>query len=198
MAITHVLRGEEWLSSTPKHMLLYRAFGWEAPQFAHLPLLLKPDRTKLSKRSNDLFVSSLSNAGMLPAAVTNFVSLLGWTPSDSTQEFFPDLPSLADKFSLEGIHRAGAVVDQEKLLWFQRQHMRALTESTVAGAAKDVQQRLRAERGEPDEEYCRKVVLACRNTFDNLDVLAKSTGFFFSDNFLQSKEYKDTLDKVNF
>jgi glutamyl/glutaminyl-tRNA synthetase len=84
MEITHVLRGEEWLSSTPKHLLLYKALGWKPPLFAHLPLLLNPDGSKLSKRSGDVHVESYIQKGYLPEAIDNFVALLGWHPSASS------------------------------------------------------------------------------------------------------------------
>jgi glutamyl/glutaminyl-tRNA synthetase len=87
MGITHVLRGEEWLPSTPKHLILYQSFGWTAPQFVHLPLLLNADKSKLSKRSGDVHLEDYIRRGYLPEAVMNFVALLGWHP-DSDQEIF--------------------------------------------------------------------------------------------------------------
>lgn len=124
MEVTHVIRGEEWLSSTPKHLLLYRAFGWKAPEFAHLPLLLNKDRTKLSKRQGDVAVEEYRKKGYLPEALINFVALLGWHPGgDTTQEIF-SLPELVEKFSLEKVHKAGAVFDLEKLDWMNWQWRR--------------------------------------------------------------------------
>jgi glutamyl-tRNA synthetase len=98
MQITHVIRGEEWLPSTPKHLLLYRYLGWDAPQFAHLPLLLNPDRSKLSKRQGDVAVEDYRAKGYLPEALVNFVALLGWSKGDD-QELF-SLEALIDHFSL--------------------------------------------------------------------------------------------------
>lgn len=88
MEITHVLRGEEWLSSTPKHILLYKALGWTPPLFAHLPLLLNPDGSKLSKRSGDVHVEQYIDKGYLPEALDNFVALLGWHPNDNSEALF--------------------------------------------------------------------------------------------------------------
>ncbi len=191
MKISHVLRGEEWLSSTPKHILLYRAFGWTPPVFAHLPLLLNKDRTKLSKRSGDLFVDSLRRDGMLPAAVTNFVALLGWTPKDATKEVFASLEDIATDFSLEDIHRAGAVVDMEKLAWFQRQHMKILAPEKSGDVVKDLQTRLKALYGSHtlddtlfDAEYVGKVLEVCKQTYDSLDSLSKAVGYFFVNDVL--------------
>lgn len=124
MEITHVIRGEEWLSSTPKHILLYRAFGWKTPAFAHLPLLLNKDRTKLSKRQGHVAVEEYIKEGYLPEAVLNFIALLGWHPGgDETEEVFT-LEQLAEKFSLEKVHKGGAVFDLEKLDWMNWQWRR--------------------------------------------------------------------------
>lgn len=124
MEITHVIRGEEWLSSTPKHILLYRSFGWTPPEFAHLPLLLNKDRSKLSKRQGDVAVEDYIKKGYLPEALINFVALLGWHPGkDETQEIF-SMEELVEKFSLEKVHKAGAVFDLEKLDWFNWQWRR--------------------------------------------------------------------------
>ncbi len=124
MEVTHVIRGEEWLSSTPKHILLYEAFGWNAPTFGHLPLLLNKDRSKLSKRQGDVAVEDYKNKGYLPEALVNFVALLGWHPGgDSTQEIF-SMEDLIAQFSLEKVHKAGAVFDIEKLDWINWQWRR--------------------------------------------------------------------------
>ena len=124
MKITHVIRGEEWLSSTPKHILLYRAFGWDIPQFAHLPLLLNKDRSKLSKRQGDVAVEEYIKKGYLAEAIVNFIALLGWHPGgQETQEIF-SLTELIEKFSLEKVHKAGAVFDLEKLDWIKWQWRR--------------------------------------------------------------------------
>lgn len=121
MEITHVIRGEEWLSSTPKHILLYRAFGWREPIFAHLPLLLNRDRTKLSKRQGDVAVEDYIKKGYLPEAMINFIALLGWNPGgNETQEIF-SLEELIEKFSMEKVHKAGAIFDLEKLDWVNLQ-----------------------------------------------------------------------------
>lgn len=130
MGITHVIRGEEWLPSTPKHVLLYEFFGWEAPAFAHLPLLLNEDRSKLSKRQGDVAVEDYRNKGFLPAALVNFVALLGWNPGDDREMF--TLAELEEVFSLDRVSKAGAVFDIEKLKWFNAQYMRALPAAQLA------------------------------------------------------------------
>lgn len=118
MEITHVIRGEEWLPSTPKHLLLYRAFGWAPPNFAHIPLLLNKDKSKLSKRQGDVSVESYLEKGYSPEAILNFIALLGWHPGDGAEEEIFTLEDLIEKFSLERVHKAGAIFDLEKLNWF--------------------------------------------------------------------------------
>ena len=140
MEITHVIRGEEWLPSAPLHILLYQSFGWQAPQFAHLPLLLKPEGNgKLSKRDADLggfpvfplewtdpqtgvVSKGFKQEGYLPAATLNFLAFLGWNPG-TEQELF-SLEELVDAFSLERINKAGAKFDVNKAKWFNQQYLK--------------------------------------------------------------------------
>lgn len=122
MGITHIMRGEEWLPSLPKHILLYEAFGWEQPIYAHLPLLLNNDGTKLSKRQNDVAASDYRDKGYLPEAILNFVALLGWNPGTEQDIFTKE--ELIDQFSIERIQKSGAVFDVQRLDWFQGQWIR--------------------------------------------------------------------------
>jgi glutamyl-tRNA synthetase len=140
MGVTHVIRGEEWLPSTPKHVLLYRYFGWEPPRFAHLPLLLNPDKSKLSKRQGDVAVEEYRNRGFFPEALVNFVALLGWNPGDEREIF--TLEELEREFTLERVGKSGAVFNVEKLNWMNTEHLRRkpdaalleLTRPFLAGA----------------------------------------------------------------
>lgn len=122
MGITHVIRGEEWLPSTPKHILLYQYFGWELPKFAHLPLLLNPDKSKLSKRQGDVAVEDYRTKGYLKEALVNFVAFLGWNPGDEREIF--SLQELVKEFSLERVGKAGAVFNIDKLNWMNQQHLK--------------------------------------------------------------------------
>ena len=124
MGIDLVLRGEEWLPSLPKHLLLYDAFGWDPPKFAHVPLLLNQGGGKLSKRQGDVAASDFIEKGYLPEAMINFLVLLGWNPG-STDELF-SLEELVKGFSLERVQKGGAVFDTEKLDWLQGQWMRKM------------------------------------------------------------------------
>ena len=122
MGVTHAIRGEEWISSTPKHIMLYTFFGWQEPKFAHLPLLLNADKSKLSKRQGDVAVLDYRDKGFLPEALINFVAFLGWNPG-TEQEFFT-LDELVSAFSLEKVNKAGAVFNLEKLDWFNREYLK--------------------------------------------------------------------------
>ena len=122
MEVGLVLRGEEWLPSFPKHILLFEALGWEPPQYGHFPLILNKDKTKLSKRQNDVTVQDYIDQGYLPEVILNFLALLGWNPG-TEQEIFT-LEELTEQFSLERVQKAGAVFEREKLDWLQGQWMR--------------------------------------------------------------------------
>ncbi len=126
MGITHVIRAEEWLPSLPKHALLYDALGYERPEFVHLPLLLNPDKSKLSKRQGDVAVEDFLAKGYLASALINYVALLGWHAADD-REFFT-LEELKQQFSLERLQKSGAVFDVEKLNWYNSHYIRQAVE----------------------------------------------------------------------
>jgi len=134
MKITHVIRGEEWISSTPKHLKLYEYFGWTAPQFAHLSLLLNPDKSKLSKRQGDVAVEDYIKKGYLPEAVINFVVFLGWNPGTDKELF--SLEELVQEFSLEKVGKSGAVFNLEKLDWYNQQYLKKLNDKELVEAAR--------------------------------------------------------------
>jgi glutamyl-tRNA synthetase len=122
MKITHVIRAEEWLSSTPKHILLYEAFGWISPQFAHLPLLLNSDRSKLSKRQGDVAVEDYAKKGYLRDALINFIALLGFNPSASQEIYITE--ELIEKFDLSKVNKTGAIFNIEKLDWLNNHYIK--------------------------------------------------------------------------
>lgn len=123
MEISHTIRGEEYLSSAPKHVLMYQAFGWTPPQFAHMPLILNPDKSKLSKRQGDVAVEDYLKKGYLPEALINFIAFLGWNPK-TEQEIF-SLEELKQQFDLAKVNRAGAVFDVNKLDWINSHYIRS-------------------------------------------------------------------------
>ena len=135
MEISHVMRAEEWLSSTPRHVQLYGALGWEPPPFAHLPIILAPDRSKLSKRHGATSVLEYRRNGYLPGAMVNFLTLLGWSLDDKTEII--STPDLVRHFSLDRITKSGAVFNAEKLLWMNGQYIRLATIDELTDALLD-------------------------------------------------------------
>jgi glutamyl-tRNA synthetase len=125
MEISHVLRAEEWLSSTPRHLLLYQALGFEPPQFAHLPMILGSDRSKLSKRHGAVSITEYHEQGYLPEAMVNFLALLGWSLDDKTELISRE--ELIQSFSLERISRTAAIFNRDKLNWMNGVYIRSLT-----------------------------------------------------------------------
>jgi glutamyl-tRNA synthetase len=134
MKITHVTRTEEWLPSTPKHILLYEYFGWEPPQWVHLPLLLNPDKSKMSKRKGDVIVEDYVKKGYLPEATVNFLAFLGWNPG--TEKEIYSMRELLKDFSLEKVHKAGAIFNIEKLNWFNQYYIKKLPEKELLNKCK--------------------------------------------------------------
>jgi len=130
MQTSHVLRGDEWISSTPKHVLLYNAFGWEAPFFCHLPVILAPGGGKLSKRKGAASVGDFRDLGYLPHTLVNFLSLLGWSPGDDREVM--SLKEMIEAFSLERIHPKAVAFDEKKLEWMNGMHIRLLPDSFFA------------------------------------------------------------------
>ena len=125
MEISHVIRGEEWMTSTPKHVLLYRAFGWEQPAWAHLPLLRNKDKSKLSKRKNPVSLNFYRDAGILPEALVNFLANMGWSIGDDREIF--SLAEMVESFTLDKIALGGPVFDNDKLRWINEQYIHQLT-----------------------------------------------------------------------
>lgn len=185
MQITHIIRGEEWLSSTPKHILLYEAFGWEIPEFAHLPLLLNPDKSKLSKRQGDVAVEDYLAKGYLKEALINFIVLLGWNPGKgNTQEIF-SLKELEQIFNLKQVHKAGAVFDLKKLNWMNEEYIKKLSvdelyERISSGGFlnKVLIKNSPSEMQTP--EYLKKVFAIERERLTKLSNVGESNPFFFA------------------
>lgn len=125
MAVSHVLRADEWLSSVPRHVLLYQALNWQPPQFAHLPMILGPDRAKLSKRHGATTITEYRTQGYLPAAMINFLALLGWSLDDRTELLSTE--ELIEHFSLERVGKTPAIFNRDKLEWMNGVYLRRLS-----------------------------------------------------------------------
>lgn len=185
MDISHVIRGEEWLPSTPKHILLYEAFGWEIPEFAHLPLLLNPDKSKLSKRQGDVAVEDYLRKGYLPEALVNFVALLGWNPGQgSTQEIF-SLDELVAAFDMAQVHKSGAVFDLRKLDWLNARYIKDLPTGALVARAKPIMETKEWFRNAPDErktdEYVGRVLAVEQERLETFDEAGEGNPFFFAE-----------------
>lgn len=175
MGVTHVLRGDEWLSSTPRHVLLYQAFGWEPPAFAHLPMILGPDRAKLSKRHGDTSVLEFRDRGFLPEALFNFLALLGWSLDDRTEII--DRETFVRHFSLDRVLANPAVFNFDKLTWMNGVYIRELPEEDLAERAAPV---LEQVLGRPaDRDLLRRVAPLIRERIKLLTEAQEMAGFFF-------------------
>jgi glutamyl-tRNA synthetase len=178
MGITHVIRGEEWLSSTPKHILLYRAFGWEIPQFAHLPLLLNPDKSKLSKRQGDVAVEDYRKQGYLPEALVNFVAFLGWNPGDAREIF--SLEELSGEFLLERVGKSGAVFNREKLDWLNAQHLRKKSDAEILPLLRAALKEAAVDDNGFSDDFLLLVIRAMRERMVFVSDIVTKSPYFFS------------------
>ncbi len=191
MEVTHVIRGEEWLPSTPKHIILYESFGWKLPVFAHLPLLLNPDRSKLSKRQGDVAVEDYRKKGYLPEALINFIALLGWTPDDEQNVL--SFPELISKFSLDSVHKAGAIFDIEKLNWLNAEHLRKKTDEELKEMLKAELINSKYGTNEYTDEYLFKVISAMKERVSFVKEFFEK-GFYF---FEEPETYEESAVKKN-
>ena len=124
MNISHIIRGEEWVTSVPKHILIYRALGWEAPEMAHVPLILNKDKSKLSKRQGDVAVEDYLKKGYLKEALINFMALLGWNPGEGEEQEFFSMDELQKRFTIEKVQSSGAVFNIDKLNWMNNAYIK--------------------------------------------------------------------------
>ena len=181
MGTTHVVRGEEWLPSTPKHILLYSAFGWEVPQFAHLSLLVNEQKQKLSKRHGDVAVEDFREKGYIPEAMVNFIALLGWNPGNDRELF--TLGELAQEFSFEHVNKAAAVFNREKLDWYNQQHIRALSVGELTRRSLPYLENAGlVQKNNVDSEYLtwlEKAVLLVQERLVKLSDMPELIGFLF-------------------
>jgi glutamyl-tRNA synthetase len=181
MKISHVMRADEWLSSTPRHVLLYRAFGWMPPLYAHLPMILGPDKSKLSKRHGATALLDYRDEGYLPEAIFNFLALLGWSLDDKTDVIGRD--DLVKHFSLERISKTAAVFDIKKLQWMNGFYIRKLSPAELAERALPFfEKRLPAEVKRPlDVAYVSQVVALQQERAKTLCEFPQNSTYFFAE-----------------
>lgn len=178
MGITHVLRGEEWINSAPKHQLLYEYFGWEMPQLCHMPLLRNPDKSKLSKRKNPTSINYYRRMGFLPQAVTNYLGRMGWSMPDEREKF--SLSDMMAEFDIQRVSLGGPVFDLEKLTWLNGVYIRedldddALLQALREWAFNDAYVKQILPQVRPRVETLSQVVPLAGHFFSGLPVLAES------------------------
>ncbi|UCD54130.1 MAG: glutamate--tRNA ligase [Dehalococcoidia bacterium] len=189
MEITHVLRAEEWLSSTPRHLLLYRALGFEPPQFAHLPMILGSDRAKLSKRHGAVSITEYREQGYLPETMVNFLALLGWSLDDKTELLSRE--ELVRSFSLERVSRTAAVFNPDKLNWMNGVYIRGLTADRFYQAAEPylMGDEVAAKAVISNEGYVREILPLVQERARTLAEVVDLTRFFF----IEELEYDPAL-----
>lgn len=178
MQISHVIRGEEWIPSTPKHILIYQALGWQPTQFAHLPLIVNPDKTKLSKRQGDVSVEDYLKKGYLKESLLNFVALLGWNPK-TEQEIF-SLQELIAQFDLGKVNKSSAVFDTNKLDWINSQYLRQLPDGKLSGLLKPYwrEQGIAVEKF--NDNYLAAIAGLEKERLKKLSEIGDRTKYFFS------------------
>lgn len=190
MNITHVFRGEDHLSNTPKQIMIYDSFGWEHPVFMHIPLILGPDRSPLSKRHGATSVDHFRKNGYLSRALVNYLAILGWKVEDS--EIFLIEEKLKD-FKISDISNKGVIFDYKKLEWLNGKHMRMMKIRELVNHFKEwllfVERKDLVHKLEEDEEYTLKVINICREKVNTLKQLLEISEPFFNDEFSYEKEY---------
>jgi glutamyl-tRNA synthetase len=177
MEISHVIRGDDHLSNTPRQILLYQAFDWKPPKFAHIPMILGKDKARLSKRHGATSVISYSDLGYLPEAMLNYIAKLGWGHGD--QEIF-SREELISKFSLKGVGKTSAIFDTDKLNWLNGKYIRAILPERLVDLCEPL---LIQAYGKQDIEYLKKVVLAFHDRLVLIPDIVALSKFFFTDDF---------------
>lgn len=170
MEITHVIRGEEWISSTPKHILLYQYFGWEPPQFFHMPLLRNADKSKLSKRKNPTSIDYYRRLGILPETLLNYLGMMGWTMPDGEEKF--TLEEMINNFDINRVSLGGPVFDTEKLDWLNGRYLRE--------SLSDEQFAQRLMEWAYNKDYIMQFLPLVRERVERLSDVAPLAAFFFA------------------
>lgn len=195
MGITHVIRADEHLSNTPKQIMIYNALDYEVPEFAHVPMILAPDRSKLSKRHGATSVDEFKEKGYLPEAIVNYLLLLGWSPGNN-QEII-SLEKAIEKFDLDNVSKNPAVYDTKKLTWVNSQYMRDLPLERIVSQAMPLIKKTRYIRDNSSEkefEHLNKIIDAVRERSRTLLELVDGISYFYNDDF----EYDEKGVKKHF
>lgn len=197
MGITHVIRGEEWVISTPKHVYLYEAFGWKAPLFVHLPNILNRERKKLSKRQGDVAAADFKNKGYLPEGLVNYLALVGWSPEDE-QELFK-MEELIDSFSLERVSKSGGIFDTDKLNWVNSHFIKeydldVLTQLAIPFLIEA--EYITEQEANEKYEWLKDIMSILRDRLSYLKEISKEADIFFNDIIKPENEEAEEVLKL--
>ena len=199
MGITHIVRGEEWLPSTPKHVYMYEAFGWEKPTYVHLPTVLNKERKKLSKRHGDVSVDDFRTKGYLPEGLVNYLALVGWSP-DGNEEIL-SMEEMVDKFSFDRVSKTGGIFDKDKLDWVNSHYIRSESLQRI----KDMTMPYLVEAGFMDEDFARDnsqwvdvLIETVREGLATVNEVVDKVEFIFEENLVYEAEaYDEFLNNEN-
>ncbi|MEP6686112.1 MAG: glutamate--tRNA ligase [Verrucomicrobiota bacterium] len=181
MKISHVIRGEDHLSNTPKHVQLYRALDAMPPRFAHIPLILNKDGSKMSKRDQGASLNTYIEGGYLPEAVRNYICLLGWSPKDNREKI--EIEEVVRLFELEKINRKNASFDLDKCTWLNGEYVRELDDNRFQQLAREALQKTGVDVAKFSPEYIRAALETCKGKFKTFNELPAYCGFYFTDDF---------------
>lgn len=194
MGISHVIRGDEWISSTPKHVYLYEALGWQAPTYVHLPTVLGKDKKKLSKRNADVAVEDFVKKGYLRDALINYIALVGWSPEGNEEILSHE--QLVEQFSFNRVSSSGGVFDTQKLDWVNSQYLRQMSDEDLA---KDIRPYLE-EAGFIGKDYSQDKIVELARVFktsiEKSSEINDHVGFIFND-FRKDGYYDEVIDNVS-
>ena len=186
MGITHVIRGEDHLSNTAKHIALFRAFGVEPPKYGHIPLILNPEGSKMSKRDRGASLNAYMEEGFLPEAVNNYLCLLGWSPKDNTEKL--SLADVIERFDLPQILRHNAKFDFEKLTWLQGEYCRELAPDRFYELGVHAFAKAGVDTNQFDTAYVKAALDTCRGKIKTFAELPAYAGFYFKDDIAYEPE----------
>lgn len=199
MGITHIVRGEEWLPSTPKHIYLYEAFGWEKPVYVHLPTVLNKERKKLSKRHGDVSVDDFRNKGYLPEGLVNYLALVGWSPEDNQELLSMD--EMVQKFSFERVSKTGGIFDKDKLDWVNGHYIRSSSTEEI----KDLAIPYLLEKGFVDTDFVKSnndwmlmLIDTVKESLSTVSEISEKVEFIFQDELnIEEEVYQEFLNDEN-
>src|SRR6056297_3214166 len=194
MKISHIIRGEEWLTSTPKQVILYNFFGWEVPNFVHLPTVLNKDKKKLSKRQGDVSVSDFKDSGYLPEALVNYLALVGWSPKGNNEIFSRD--QLIKEFSFENVSKTGGVFDIEKLNWVNSQYIKKYDNEKLYELIKPFvfeSKIISKEKYEVQKKWFVKIIDLVKEKINYLEEIIPHIESFIGSKVKADEEVKETL-----